>query len=127
MTAVAHRSYGLPAALLRHSIVVVLVAGAVIGQGKLLSVAIGNQPWSWLAVAIGVGALAAIVARSVIGAVFVVIGFALGLFLLLTSQVTSAADAGHALANDSWLYGAMLAAALEAYLVVMLVVARLRR
>lgn len=123
---VARRSFGLPAAMTRHAIVVALVVAAVIGYSQMPAVASGTPPWSSIAVALGVGALAAIVGRGPLGAVFVVAGFFLGLWLLLAMRAASAAAATTALREEGWLYAAMLAAAIVAYLVVVLIIGRLR-
>jgi len=123
----ARRSYGMPETLLRHGAIVLLSAGAVVAQGGALSVSVFSQPWSWLAVAIALGALSAVIGRGLIGTVFLLIGFGIGIQLLLVTQIGSTAAAENALSRDGYLYVAMLAAAVEAYLLALLVVVRLRR
>jgi hypothetical protein len=123
----ARRSLGLPLTMVRHAIVLALVAAAVIAHGQLESVAIGGQPWTWIAGAIGVGVLTAIIGRGLIGAVFVVAGFVLGLYLLLVVRAGTAAATASMLGEDGWLYAAMLVAALVAYLVITLIIGWLRR
>jgi hypothetical protein len=123
----ARRSYGMPETLLRHGTVLLLSAGAVVAQGGTLSVAIMSQPWSWLAVAIAVGVLSAIIAGRLLGVAFLVFGFGIGIEMLLVTKLGSTAQASLALQRDGYLYGAMLAAAVEAFLLTMLLLVWVRR
>jgi hypothetical protein len=124
---VARPRYGFPAALLRHGVVVLLAIGAVLAQGIALQTSVTDRPWSWMALSVGLGALAAIVARGLMGAVFLVIGLLVGVEVLLVHQHGSAAEAVAALRQEGWLYAAVVAAALAAYFVVLLIVMRFRR
>jgi hypothetical protein len=123
----ARPRFGLPAALLRHGVVVLLAIGAVLAQGMALQVSVSDRPWSWVAVSAGLGALAAIVARGLMGALFLVIGLLVGVEVLLIYQHDSAAEAIAVLRQDGWLYAALVAAALAAYFVVLLILMRFRR
>jgi len=107
--------------------VVLLAIGAVLAQGIALQNSVTDRPWSWVAVSVGLGALAAIVARGLMGAVFLVVGLLVGVEILVIRQSGSAADAAAALRQDGWLYAALVAAALAAYLVVLLILMRFRR
>jgi hypothetical protein len=124
---VARPRYGFPAALLRHGLVVLLAIGAVWAQGIALQQSVTDRPWSWLAVSVGLGALAAIVARGLMGALFLVIGLLVGVELLLLHQYGSAAEAVAALRQNGWMYAAIVAAAIATYLVVLLILSRFRR
>ena len=117
----------MPETLLRHGVIVLLAAGAVVAQGGTLSVSVFDQPWSWLAVAIVLGVLSAIIGRGLIGTVFLLIGFGVGIQVLLVTHLGSTDSARSALARDGYLYAAMLAAAVEACLVVLLLRVGLRR
>jgi len=116
----------MPAALLRHGIVLVLAIGVLWVQGVVRETPVGDSPVAWLAISIALGVIAAIVARSLTGAVFLVGGMLVGVMLLLGYQESTTAGVGDVLAQDGWLYAAMIAAALEAYLIVLLVFIRLR-
>jgi hypothetical protein len=124
---VARPRYGFPAALLRHGVVVLLAIGAVLAQGIALQTSVTDRPWSWMALSVGLGALAAIVARGLMGAVFLVVGLLVGVEVLLVHQHGSAAEAVAALRQEGWLYAAVVAAALAAYFVVLLILMRFRR
>jgi hypothetical protein len=124
---VARPRYGLPAALLRHGVVVLLAIGAVLAQGIALQTSVTDRPWSWVAVSVGLGALAAIVARGLMGAVFLVIGLLVGVEVLLVYKHGSAAEAVAALREEGWLYAAIVAVAIATYLVVLLILMRFRR
>jgi hypothetical protein len=115
------------AALLRHGLVLVLAVAAVWTLGVTLNRPVAEQPVVWLATAVLVGVLAAIVARGWLGAVFLVAGMALGVDLLIATQTGSSADALAALKQDGWLYAAMTLASLEAYLIVVLLFTWRRR
>jgi hypothetical protein len=117
----------MPAALLRHGIVLVLAIGVLWVQGVVRETTVGDSPVAWLAVSITLGVIAAFVARSLVGAVFLVGGMLLGVLLLIGHQESSTAGVGDLVAQDGWLYAAMIFAALEAYLIVLLVFTRLRR
>lgn len=123
----ARPRYGLPSALLRHGVVLLLAIGAVLAQGIALELSVSDRPWSWLAVSVGLGALAAIIARGPMGAPFLVVGLLIGIEILVIRQSGSAADAAAALRQDGWLYAAFVAAALAAYLIVLLILVRFRR
>jgi hypothetical protein len=117
----------MPAALLRHGIVLVLAIGVLWLQGVVRETPVGDSPVAWLAISIALGVIAAVVARSLTGAVFLVGGMFFGVLLLIGHQQSGAAGVGDVVAQDGWLYAAMIAAALEAYLIVLLVFTRLRR
>lgn len=123
----ARPRYGLPSALLRHGVVLLLAIGAVLAQGIALELSVSDRPWSWLAVSLGLGALAAIIARGPMGAPFLVVGLLIGIEILVIRQSGSAADAAVALRQDGWLYAAVVVAALAAYLIVLLILVRFRR
>jgi hypothetical protein len=121
------RYYGLPSAIARHAIVLALAIGAVLVEGQMLSVTIASQPTSWLATAVGVGVLSALVAGALVGALFLLAGLAVGIQVLLVTQAGSTAAAEVTLGSDGGLYAAVLAAGLLAYLLVLIVLAALRR
>ena len=123
----ARPRFGLPSAVLRHGVVLLLAMGAVLGQGMALELSVSDRPWSWLAVSVGLGALAAVIARGPMGAVFLVAGLLVGIEVLVIRQSGSTGDAAAALRQDGWLYAAVVAAALAAYLVVLLIIVRIRR
>ena len=77
--------------------------------------------------AIAVGAVTAVVAGGLIGAVFLVAGMLAGFAVVVAYQQTSTADAGAALGRDGGLYLALIAVALVVYLIVLFVLMRLRR
>jgi len=123
MTALARarRTYGLPETMLRHMTVGLLTAGAVVAQGGTLAVAINVGLVSWLASAIGLGVLTAIIARGLTGVLFLVFGFGIGVSILLATNEGSTAAASLALIRDGYLYGAALVLAAEAYLITLIV------
>ena len=115
------------AALLRHGIVLLLAIGAVWAMGIARDTAISDSPFSWLVLSVVVGALAALIARGLMGAVFLVAGLILGFGLLVGHQTGVSAEAATALRQDGWLFAALIAVALEAYLIVFLILMRFRR
>jgi hypothetical protein len=117
----------MPAALLRHGVVVLLAIGAVWAQGIARATPVADNPVAWMALSIVLGVLAAIVARGLMGAVFLVVGLVVGVELLLAHQTGDAAEAAAALRRDGWLYAALIAVALEAYLIALLILMRFRR
>ena len=122
----ARPRFGLPAALLKHGIVLVLGIGAIWVEATALP-PVSQQPVAWLAISIVIGVVAAIIARGLIGSVFLVSGMILGVLGLLMSQYVATADAAARLGQDGWLYAALILAALEAYLIVLLILIRFRR
>ena len=96
-------------------------------QGVIRETSVGDSPVAWLAISIALGVIAAVIARSLIGAIFLVGGMLAGVLLLIGHQQSSTAGVGDVLAQNGWLYAAIIAAALEAYLIVLLVFTRLRR
>jgi hypothetical protein len=127
VTLAARPRFGMTAALLRHGIILVLAIGVLWAQGVVRETPVGDSPVAWLGISIALGVVAAIVARSLTGAVFLVGGMLVGVLLLIGHQEASAAGVGDVLAQDGWLYAAMIAAALEAYLIVLLVFVRIRQ
>ena len=79
-----------------------------------------------VALAVAVGAVTAVVARGLIGAVFLVAGMLAG-FAVVAYQNASTADPGVVLGQDGWLYLALVAVALAMYLFVLFLLMRLRR
>jgi hypothetical protein len=121
-----HRSYGLPAAMLRHGIVLAVAAGAVIAQGLFLDVRVDEQLTSWLAVGVGVGLLGAIVSRGLIGLVFAVAGLGIGLMAVLASRLGQTANVNAELANHGIVYIELVEVAALVYVLTLIVLARLR-
>jgi len=119
--------FGMPAALLRHGIVVLLAIGAVWAQGVARATPVADNPVAWMVLSIALGVLAAIVARGLLGAVFLVVGLLVGVELLILHQTGDSAAAAAALRSDGWLYAALIAVALEAYLIALLILMRFRR
>jgi hypothetical protein len=119
--------FGLPAAVLRHGVVLVLAMAAIWVLGVTLDRPASEQPVLWLAVATGLGVVTAIIARGLMGAIFLVVGMILGFDLLLANEFGTTSDAFAALKQDGWLYVALTLAALEAYLIALLIVIRIRR
>ena len=119
--------FGMTAALMRHGLVLLLAIGAVWTLGVTLDRAVSEQPVTWLATSIAVGIVAAIVARGWLGAIFLVAGMLLGIDLLIATQTASSADALAVLREHGWLYAAMTLAALEAYLIAVLLFVWRRR
>ena len=124
---VARPRYGMPAALLRHGFVFVMALASILILDLSLGLSIADQPLTWLAAALVIGVVAAVIARGPMGAVFLVAGLLLGVVVLAAVQYVSTADAGPALFDNGWLYAALIGAALGAYFVVLLILLRLRR
>ncbi len=127
MTAARQRSYGLPAAMLRHAIVLAVAAGAVVAQGLFLDVRVDQQLISWLAVGVGVGLLGAIVSRGLIGLVFVVVGIGIGLIAILATRLGQTASVNSELANHGVVYIELVEVAALAYVLTVVVLERVRR
>lgn len=123
----AQRSYGLPAAMLRHAIVFALAAGAIIAQGVLLDVSLEQQLVSWMAVAVGVGVVSALIAPGVVGLVFVFAGSIVGLLVIFVARLGTAAGVSSALGSVGILYFEIIEVAALAYLLTAIAISRLRR
>jgi hypothetical protein len=120
LSAQARPRFGLPVALLRHALVLVLAFASTMPQLAVQHLTVS------LALAIAVGAVTAVVARGLIGAVFLVAGMLAG-FAVVAYQNASTANPGVVLGQDGWLYLALVAVALATYLVVLFLLMRLRR
>ena len=116
------RYYGMPLALLRHTTVFALAAGAVWIQSIVLGNAIEQTLGSWILVAAGVGVLSAILARRVVGVVFVAAGYVVGLIAVLVGQTGAATAMG----ANSALYLEVVEVAMLAYLLTAIALMRLR-
>ena len=123
----ARPSYGLSAPLLRHAIVVALAAGAVIAQGLVLAVPVDAQFVSWIAVAVGVGVLSALLARRVLGVLFVVVGTTLGMLAIFVIELGTTATVSVAATAVGLLYLEVLETATLAYLLTAIMVLSVRR
>ena len=121
MSAQASPRFGLPVALVRHTLVLVLAFASVMPQLAVQHLTVS------LALAIAVGAVTAVVAGGLIGSVFLVAGMLAGFVVVVAYQNTSTTDAGAFLGQIGGLYVALIAVALVAYLIVWLVLMRLRR
>ena len=112
----ARRSYGLPAAMLRHLIVLGVAAGAVAIEGVTLAQPINERFGSWVLVAIGIGVLCALIARGVLGVVFVVAGVSIGILVIFAVQTGAAANLSATLPTTGTLYLEIVVVAAIAYL-----------
>jgi hypothetical protein len=121
------RSYGLPAAMLRHSIVFSLALGAIIAQGITSGVPVDSQFVSWAAVAGGVGALSALIARRLLGLVFLVAGAVVGMLVLFVVNFGDAASVSSAIGSVGLYYLKVVDLAALTYLLTAIVLRRLRR
>lgn len=112
------RRFGLPMAMLRHAIIFALSAGSILVQALVLKVPIDAQFSSWLFVAVGVGALSAVLAPRAIGLVFVVAGMTVGLLAVFAIQVGSTHGVEEVMLRAGILYLEIIEVAALAYLLV---------
>jgi len=111
----------MPVVVVRHALVLVLAFGSVLAQLAVQQLTVS------VSLAILLGAVAALLARGLMGAVFLAGGMLAGFFVVVAYQNTTPADAGTAVGHDGWLYALLIAVALATYFVVRLVIGRLRR
>jgi hypothetical protein len=105
---------------IRHVLVLAVAALATYGLAGALPAP--EQPTLWLVAAAGLGLVAALLGRRLLGVLFLTAGTAIGLLVHLHIRLGSGEEALHELSEHAALYGAALGASVVAYFVTVLVV-----